>query len=275
MNIKYKLFLAVLLSLIVIPRTAYANAIIPYMVVPWGQLFLLPIVVLIEAIVLSKLLHDKLRATLFQSFIANIVSTIVGAVLLLATTPLIGDRLFEWWFKGGFSSEAVRSACIAIAFTIVLWTVSWTSETIVIARMRKASSIRALTFPCAIANSTSYAMLLVIALWSGLPTGSVVSHVDLNRNSENIETFLKPDKNFPYIGFWKHDCADNFGVAIEATADGKYTMAFCGPGGCDKTENLEHTSLTGDPRYKIIDENTIEERNVDSTAVLHRCETKR
>jgi len=260
------------IPLICIPATAHADAILPYMVVPWGQVFLLPIVILIEAIILWSLLHGRFRSTLFQSFVANLTSTILGVVLYVATMPLIGDRLFEWWFKGGFSSEAIRSACIALTFAVVLWTISWLSETFVIARMRKTSSMKKISFPCAVANVASYTLLLTLAIWFGKPSTSVESNVDTNRNSTNIETFLKPNERFPYIGFWKTHCTDTFGLVIEATPDGRYTVAFCGPGGCDKTEHLQHTSLTDDPTYRIIDQNTIEMRWLSGPdAIHHRC----
>jgi hypothetical protein len=115
-------------------------------------------------------------------------------------------------------------------------------------------------------------LLLTLAIWFGKPSTSVESNVDTNRNSTNIETFLKPNERFPYIGFWKTHCTDTFGLVIEATPDGRYTVAFCGPGGCDKTEHLQHTSLTDDPTYRIIDQNTIEMRWLSGPdAIHHRC----
>jgi len=209
---------------------------------------------------------------LFQSFFANLVSTIIGAVLYIVTMPLVGDRLFQWWFKGGLSSETVRNALIALLFAVVLWTISWLSETAVLVRLRKASSWKGLSFPSAVANLVSYALLLSLALWFAKASTSVEAHVDTVRNSSNIETYLMPDKNFPYIGFWKTDCNDDFGLAIEATSDGKYTIAFCGPGGCDRAEDLQHTTLTDDPRYRIMDANTIaQKRYSEPDAMYHRC----
>lgn len=149
------------------PLTARADAMIPYMVVPWGQVFLLPVVIFVEGAILRSLLGGKVLSTLLQSFVANLVSTTLGAALYYATMPLVGDRLFYWWFKGGFASEAVRNACIAIVFAVVLWTISWLSETLVIARMRKANSIKEIAFPCALANLATYALLLALALWFG------------------------------------------------------------------------------------------------------------
>lgn len=256
------------------PLAVHADAIIPYMVVPWGQVFLLPIVILVEGFILRSMLGGNFRSNLFQSLVANVASTILGAALYLATMPLVEESLFTWWFKGGFSAKAVRNACIALAFACVLWAISWVSETLVIARMRKANSIKEIAFPCAIANLSTYALLLALAILFGREHTHEIGkdEVDFTRNSTNIESLLRPHKNFPYVGFWKSKCTDDFGLAIEAGADGKYTVAFCGPGGCDGRKNLEHTSITDDPHYRIIDQNTIAVTSLSGADdIRYRC----
>jgi hypothetical protein len=147
-----------------IPLDAQADAIIPYMVVPWGQAFLLPLVILVEATILRSLAGGKMLSCFFQSLIANIISTALGAALYLATMPLISEPLFYWWFKGGFASEAVRNACIALGFALVLWAISWSSETAIISRMRK-TNFWGIARACAWANLVTYIFLLGLALW--------------------------------------------------------------------------------------------------------------
>ncbi len=146
------------------PLEANANAIIPYMAVPWGQAFLLPIVILIEALVLWRLLSGRFPPVLGQSFVANLASTFVGAALYFATMPLIGEPLFQWWFKGGFASEAIRNACIALAFAGVLWVISWFVESLVIGHLRKLDNWKRVSRQCAIANLVTYASLLGLAI---------------------------------------------------------------------------------------------------------------
>lgn len=146
------------------PVEANANAIIPYMAVPWGQAFLLPIVILIEALVLWHLLSGRFPPVLGQSFVANLASTFVGAALYFATMPLVGERLFQWWFKGGFASEPVRNACVALVFAAVLWVLSWVVESLVIARLRKLEHWKRISRQCAIANLITYASLLGLAI---------------------------------------------------------------------------------------------------------------
>lgn len=94
------------------------------------------------------------------------------------------------------------------------------------------------------------------------------SSLDKKKNSHNIQTFLTPDKDFPFIGFWKTKCENDFGLAIEKTADGKYSVSFCGPGGCFKTRS---TTIINDSNYRIIDENTIEQREKSGFQRYYRC----
>ncbi len=42
-------------------------------------------------------------------------------------------------------------------------------------------------------------------------------NTDIGKDSLNIERFLEPDPEFPFIGFWKEDCSQNFGLAIAKT----------------------------------------------------------
>jgi hypothetical protein len=143
---------------------ACADAIIPYMAIPWGQLFLLPAVVFIEGLILNGLLGGGMLAAMFQSLLGNIASTALGAALYLATMPLVGDKLFQWWFKGGFASEAIRNACIALGFAVGLFCVSWVSETIIVAHLRR-TTYRSVGSAAAVANLATYILLLGLALW--------------------------------------------------------------------------------------------------------------
>jgi hypothetical protein len=145
------------------PLEAWADAIIPYMAVPLGQVFLLPIVILIEGIILRKLAGGRTAATFFQSFVGNVASTAIGAAIYFVAIPPFGEQLFYWWFKGGFGSEALRNALIAFAFAFVLYTISWSCETMVIARIRRVK-FKNMMLPCAWANLFTYVLLLGCAV---------------------------------------------------------------------------------------------------------------
>jgi hypothetical protein len=81
--------------------------------------------------------------------------------------------------------------------------------------------------------------------------------LDLFTNSYTIEKQIELDPSLPYIGFWKSNCSDEFGLAIEKAASDEYYVRFCGPGGCFGKTAFTRTKLIDDPKYKIIDNDTI------------------
>jgi uncharacterized RDD family membrane protein YckC len=83
--------------------------------------------------------------------------------------------------------------------------------------------------------------------------------LDHSKNSQNIVAELRPDESFPFIGFWKRDCKNTVGLAIDKTDDGKYSVSYCTSTDCYKPgTEMPNTSLVDDSRYRIIDNNTIE-----------------
>jgi hypothetical protein len=146
---------------------AKANGILPYMVVPLGQTFLLPIIIVIESVILWYLLTSRFLSALWQSFIANIVSTLVGVGLYLATMPFVGDHLFRWLLRGGFGSMAIRNrnAFIALTIAAILWAISVLVESIIIGRMNKLASWKEVSRQCAIANLVTYVFLIILAMY--------------------------------------------------------------------------------------------------------------
>jgi hypothetical protein len=102
-----------------------------------------------------------------------------------------------------------------------------------------------------------------------------LSKVDTNdpgKNSRNIIKFLKQDNEYPYIGFWKNQCNDDFGLSVDKAGNGYYSVSFCGPGGCFKPGTYRpNTKLIGDSAYKVIDNNTIEVQGADGYSTYMRC----
>jgi uncharacterized RDD family membrane protein YckC len=83
--------------------------------------------------------------------------------------------------------------------------------------------------------------------------------MDHSKTSQNIAAFLKPDKSFPFIGFWKRDCNDHVGLAIDKADDGKYSVSLCTSLRCYKPGTyMSNTSLIDDQRFRIVNENAIE-----------------
>jgi hypothetical protein len=115
----------------------------------------------------------------------------------------------------------------------------------------------------------SLAMSIVIAVQLFLQD----SH-DSSRSSTNVAATLSRNPAYPLTGFWKSDCHENFGLAIEPVAQPKtYSVSFCGPGGCFKPGTYRpSTTIAGDPDYRVVDENTIEVKGRDGFLRYFRCE---
>jgi hypothetical protein len=80
-----------------------------------------------------------------------------------------------------------------------------------------------------------------------------------------------PSKNF--TGFWKKNCKQAFGLQIMPYGtDGKYSVTFCGPGGCgEQGKDGRNTFITKDPDYKVINESEIKVRGAEDWDTYYRC----
>lgn len=75
----------------------------------------------------------------------------------------------------------------------------------------------------------------------------------------HIKKEAKPTKTHPLGGFWKRNIKHDHGLAIGPAEGNLYFISFCGPGGCfEKNTYRSNSSIHGDPRYRVIDSNTIE-----------------
>jgi len=151
-------------ALLLASAPALGDALIPYMWVPMGQLFLFPLVVLIEAVVILGILSGTKLQAIGHSFLMNLASTAVGAALYLATGPFIGDRLYKFWWNTGFDWQSITAIGISLVFALVFFGVSWVVETIVLRRLRPASETGQVVKTTGIANAATYALLLALAI---------------------------------------------------------------------------------------------------------------
>ena len=88
--------------------------------------------------------------------------------------------------------------------------------------------------------------------------------------SDDYPGELDPAKDF--TGFWKEDCEQAFGLQImHHGSDGRYTVVFCGPGGCGDSEEATKTFINKDPQYEIVSEEEIKTRAGDGWDTYHRC----
>lgn len=96
---------------------------------------------------------------------------------------------------------------------------------------------------------------------------------DPGKDNNNISESLDRDPAYPFVGLWKGSCKDRFGLAINKVDDRFYSISFCGPGGCFKPGTYRPNSkLLDDPKYKIVDADTIKVKGADGFSIYHRCE---
>ncbi len=97
---------------------------------------------------------------------------------------------------------------------------------------------------------------------------------DGSRTSANVAATLSRSPDYPLTGFWKSDCSEGFGLAIEPTTEpSMYSVSFCGPGGCFRPGTYRpNTRIVGDPLYRVIDENAIEVQGQDGFSRYVRCQ---
>ncbi|MBP6528551.1 MAG: hypothetical protein KA260_00425 [Burkholderiales bacterium] len=87
----------------------------------------------------------------------------------------------------------------------------------------------------------------------------------------------QPDRTKNFTGLWKEKCDDTHGLHIaHAGADGKYSISFCGPGGCFKPGTYRDDSfITSDKNYKVVSDTEIGVRGRgDQYASYVRCSTE-
>ncbi|MCP3874176.1 MAG: hypothetical protein GY699_13595 [Desulfobacteraceae bacterium] len=128
-------------------------------------------------------------------------------------------------------------------------------------------------WPLLAKGSIAISMVIILYLSYSIYFISNILSVDAQKNSYNIKNHLNYDVNYPYVGFWKTDCSNDFGLAIDKKRDGFYTISFCGPGGCFKKDSYRSsTKLINDPNYKVLNKNTIEIINENGLSMYRRCE---
>lgn len=112
---------------------------------------------------------------------------------------------------------------------------------------------------------------LVLNIWL-LYLATSVDTDDPGKDSSNIESMLHYDDRYPWVGFWKSNCSNTFGLAIDKAENGYYSVSFCGPSGCFKPGSYRpNTSLEDDDHYKLINNDTIEVEGRDGFSRYHRC----
>jgi len=73
---------------------------------------------------------------------------------------------------------------------------------------------------------------------------------------------------YPFVGFWKKDCGQTFGLRFERGGSARYGVHFCGPGGCGKLSDC--TPVPDGRHYEVVDGDTILVRRT-SAETYKRC----
>ncbi len=97
-------------------------------------------------------------------------------------------------------------------------------------------------------------VLAFIALWI------YAKYTDVNSETNwHVEKNAVPSKSHPLSGFYKYeDCKEPWGWAVGAANEREYYISFCGPGGCFAEGTYRaNTTIYNDPKYEVIDKNTI------------------
>jgi len=100
-----------------------------------------------------------------------------------------------------------------------------------------------------------------------LDYGAKPKESSLYRSIGDIRAFISAenhpgikDDSMDFTGFWKQKCDESFGLQIKHYGDeGKYSIVFCGPGGCGDPSESRLTFITGDKRYKVVSESELVE----------------
>ncbi|PSH04826.1 MAG: hypothetical protein CXZ00_05530 [Acidobacteria bacterium] len=96
---------------------------------------------------------------------------------------------------------------------------------------------------------------------------------DVRKQIEADKYAGKADPAKDFTGFWKEKCDDPFGLQIKHFGtDGKYSIVFCGPGGCgDPEKDGRKTFITKDPHFQVISEDELKEQSTDGWKTYRRC----
>jgi len=109
--------------------------------------------------------------------------------------------------------------------------------------------------------------------YSAAPEATTYRNVaDVRKKLEADDYPGERDASKDFTGFWKSDCENAYGLSIEHFGtDGKYSIVFCGPGGCGDPAASRKTFITKDAGYQVISEDEIREKLQDGWETYHRC----
>lgn len=97
---------------------------------------------------------------------------------------------------------------------------------------------------------------------------------DIQQKAEADNYPGQRDQSKDFTGFWETKCGEGFGLQImHAGSDGKYSIVFCGPGGCLDPSKAHMSFIAGDKKhYEVVSEDELDQISLDgSKTTYHRC----
>lgn len=188
--------------------------------------------------------------------VVNVVITFVGPFLLFPLVAMGG---------GGSQALALAVGALIVAYQILAVVGIWRS-----AGRHAGRAVWAVAARVAALAFLVWLAVGIGAAWRLLNDDSR----DTSRTSATVAATLRRDPAYPLTGFWKGECHEAFGLAIEpSAAPGKYSVSFCGPGGCFKPGTYRpDTTIKGDDAYRIVDPDTLEVAGRGGYSRYVRCE---
>ena len=76
-----------------------------------------------------------------------------------------------------------------------------------------------------------------------------------------------------YTGFWKGNCSEAFGLQIMPAENNKYSVSFCGPGGCFEPGTYRpNTTIKNDNLYQVISDSHIKVKTSKGWSDFYKCD---
>ena len=206
--------------------------------------------------ILIKFWHGQLPlvATFWLGWVLPLL-----AIYMVLSLAVLGMQ------KGGDSTIFTLtfvSALVAVVSSIAVWR----SATTYAGPSLLKFAARAITLLGTAWQLFSFGVLTYVAV--GMAQGVNATH----DNDRVAEKTAISSKTYPMAGFWKTQSSDNFGLAISPTGVGKYSVSFCGPGGCFKPGTYRpDTPLVNDDDYQVINSNTLRVQGRDGWTTYRRA----
>lgn len=110
--------------------------------------------------------------------------------------------------------------------------------------------------------------------YSAAPESTTYKTVaDVRKKFQAADYVGEADPGKDFTGFWETDCEDGYGLQIiHFGTEGKYSIVFCGPGGCgDAATQGRKTFIMKDPQFQVTSEDELRRKSADGWDTYHRC----